>query len=309
MGAANLSRLLRWYPPAWRDRYGEEFIVFIQDSFGRQKPPLMARLSIVAGGIRERARRSGISGDSVPPADRVRAGVLTVLVSWTATVVAGASFAKMSEHFDTALPGGAGAHHLPDLSYTVIQTLAAAAGLVVVAGAVLVLPALMRYLRSGGWPFIRPHALRTAGCTLATAGVTAPLMAWAHHLSIQQRNGGSTVYTVLFLMWAALVVATLVLWTVLAVVAAPRLTLSRSLLAIEARMAEAVALAVVAILAAMSIWWGLIAQRAPTFISGASASPLPARLVATVSLMALAGAVAITGAVRIAHSLPEWHRD
>lgn len=309
MAAANLGRLLRWYPRAWRDRYGEEFLVFMQDSFGPEKPPLTARLSIVVGGMRERARRSGLTGDSVPPTDRVKAGILTVLVSWTAMVIAGASFAKMSEHFDTALPDRAGSHHLPDAFYTFIQTVAEVAALIVIAGVGLVLPAFLRYLRSGGWPTIRAHALRATGCTLLTIGTTAPLLVWAHNLSTQQRNGGSTGYGVLFLVWAALAVGTLLLWTVLAVVVAPKVTFSRSLLAVEAGMAVAVTLAVVGILAATSVWWALIAERAPTFLSGDPASPLNARLVATVFLMALAAAAAITGAVRIAQTLPEWRHN
>ena len=309
MAAAELGRLLRWYPPAWRDRYGEEFVTYMEDSFGSERPPLAARLSIVAGGIRERARRSGLTGDSVPPTDRIRAGVLMVLVSWTAMVIAGSSFAKMSEHFDTALQNGADTHHLPDLAYTFIQTVAGVAGLIVVAAAGLALPTFLRYLRSGGWPSIRAHALRATGCTLLTAGITAPLLEWAHHLTAHQRNGGSAAYTALFLVWAALVVVTLVLWTVLAVVAARRVTFAPSLLAAEAGMAVAVALAIVGIVTATSLWWGLIAERAPTFLSDNPTLPVNARLVATVALMALAAAAATAGAVRIARSLPEWRRN
>jgi hypothetical protein len=229
-----------------------------------------------------------------------------VLVSWTAMVVAGASFAKMSEHFDDALPDGAGAHHLPDLSYTFIQTIAGVAGLMVIAAAGLALPAFVRYLRSGGWPSIRAHALRAACCTLLTAAITAPLLVWAHHLSGHQRNGGSIGYGVLFLGWAALVVATLVLWTLLAVAAARNVTFSRSVLAAEAGLAVAVALAVVGIFAATSLWWALIAERAPTVLGDNSATPLNARLFATVGVMALAAATATAGALRIVKSLPEW---
>jgi hypothetical protein len=309
MAAADAGRFLRWYPPAWRDRYGEEFVVYMQDSFGSEKPPFAARLSIVVGGIRERARRSGLTGDSVPPSDRVRAGVLMVLVAWTAMVIAGSSFVKMSEHFDTALPNGAGAHHLPDLAYTFIQTVAEVAGLIVIAAAGLALPAFLRYLRSGGWPSIRAHVLRAAGCTLLTAGTTAPLSGWAHHMTAHQRNGGSTAYTALFLAWAALVVVTLVLWTVLAVAAARKVTFSRSLLAAECGMALALALAIVGILTATSLWWAVIAEGAPTFLNGDPASPIDFRLVATVALMALAAAAAIAGAIRIARSVPEWRRN
>jgi hypothetical protein len=308
MAAAKLGRLLRWYPPSWRERYGEEFVVFMQDSFGSEEPSLAARLSIVAGGVRERARRSGLTGDSVPPPDRVRAGVLTVLVSWTAMVVAGASFAKMAEHFDEALPHAAGAHRVPDLSYAFIQNAAGVAGLIVVAGAALALPALVRYLRSGGWPSIRAHVVRAAGSLLLTLAVAVPLEVWAHHLSSPQRNGGSTGYGVLFVGWAALAVVTVVLWAVLAVIAAGKVTLSRSLLVAQAAMAVVVTLAAVGILAATGVWWALVAERAPTFLGADPASPLNARLVATVSLMVLAAAAAMTGTVRIARSFPEWRR-
>lgn len=187
----------------------------------------------------------------------------------------------MSEHFDAAI---------------------------VIAAASLALPTFLRYLRSGGWPSIRAHALRAAFCTLLTAGVSAPVLIWAHHLSAHQRNGGSVGYGVLFLLWLALVVASLVSGTVLAVVVARNVTFSRRLLAAEASMAIAVALAVVGILAATSLWWALIAQRAPTLLND-SAAPLNARLVATIAVMALAAAAATGGAVRIATSLPKWARN
>jgi hypothetical protein len=309
MAAAAVWRLLRWYPQSWRDRYGEEFVTYMEDSFGSERPPLAARLSIVAGGIGERARRAGLTGDSVPPTDRIRAGVLMVLVSWTAMVIAGFSFAKMSEHYDTALQNGADAHHLPDIAYTYIQTVAGVAGLIVIAAAGLALPTFLRFLRSGGWRSIRAHALSAAGCTLLTAGTTAPLLVWAHHLTAHQRNGGSAAYTAVFLAWAALVVVTLALWTVLAVVVARKVTFARSLLAAEAGMAVAVALAIVGIIAATGLWWAFMAERAPTFISGNPAFPVSSRLVATVALMALAGTAATLGAVRIGRSLPAWRRN
>ena len=102
---------------------------------------------------------------------------------------------------------------------------------------------------------------------------------------------------------------TLVLWTLLAVVAARNATFSRPVLAAEAGMATAVALAVISILAATILWWVLIAERAPTFLSGDLATPLNARLVATVAVMALAAVAATAGAVRIAQCLPKWARN
>ncbi len=45
MAPARPNRLPRWYPPAWRERYGEELLLYMQDSFGPGKPPQPARLS------------------------------------------------------------------------------------------------------------------------------------------------------------------------------------------------------------------------------------------------------------------------
>ena len=298
MAPDNLGRLMRWYPPAWRDRYGEEFVAFMQDSYGSERPPIKARVSIRAGGVRERARRSGLTGDSVPSPERVRAGVLMVVVSWTVMVVAGSTLAKMSEHFDTALPDGPGAHHLPDLSYTVIQTVAEVAGLIVLAGAALALPTLLRFLRSGGWPSIRAHALRAAGCTATSVAATVPVVVWAHHLTSHQRNGGSTTYTTIALICVALAVLTLAAWTVLAVAAARKVYVPRSVLIAEAGMAVAVAFAIMGVLIASTVWWTSVAQRAPAFVSS------DPRLVATATLMVFAAVLAAAGAIRIVRCLP-----
>jgi hypothetical protein len=74
MNDRDLSRLLRWYPSTWRDRYEGEIVVFMKDAYGDRPPPRRERLSLAVGGLRERARQSGLTGDSAPVADRVRAG-------------------------------------------------------------------------------------------------------------------------------------------------------------------------------------------------------------------------------------------
>jgi hypothetical protein len=215
-----------------------------------------------------------------------------VLGSWTAFVIAGSSFAKLSEHFDSALPNGMAAHHAADLAYTAVQTVAVVATLMVTAGAALALPAFVRYLHSGGWSHIRRHTYRAAACTVLTAGVTVPLMTWAHHLDHSQRNGGLFTYSLLFLAWAALVAVTLILWTVLAVTAAKQVAFSRPLILGEAGLAVAVAAAMVVMLAATALWWAAMAINAPSFLSSHRSIPLNTRLLTTVALMTLAGATA-----------------
>jgi len=289
---------LRWYPRQWRARYGDELAALLDEEYGHHLP-VSARFGLVTGGLRQRARASGLGGDSVPAPERVRSGALVVLAAWIAFVVAGANFAKFSEHFDEALPHAMGTHRLPDLAFLVLQTTAGVASFLVVAGALLALPAFVRFLRADGWTLLRGHLLRALGATALTVAVTAPLLMWAHRLTSQQRNGGLHWYGALYLMWAALIVITLTLWTVVAIAAARRVHLSKRMLAAESVLAVAVALAMVVMIAATAAWWGAMAHDAPAFLSarpaGSPASPWDSLLIATVAVMGLAIGVAAVG--------------
>ena len=292
---------LRWYPRSWRARYGDELTALLDDEYGRSTSARI-RLSLVSAGLRQRARQSGLAGDAVPAADGVRTGALVILGAWVAFVVAGASFAKFSEHFDEALPRSLGAHHVPDLAFTVLQAMAGAASVLVLAGALLAAPAFVRFLRAGGGVSVRGHFLRALTCTVVTIAVTVPLVVWANHHPSHQPNGGMHWSGVLFLAWTSLIVITLTLWSVLAVTAARRIELSRAVLTTEAILAAAVALAMVTMVIATAVWWGAMATDAPAFLS-ASPAGLPGSswdilLVATVVLMVVAAGTAAVGVVR-----------
>jgi hypothetical protein len=292
---------LRWYPLSWRARYGDELIALLDDEYGGHLPALV-HLGLVTGGLRQRARQSGLTGDSAPAADGVRAGALVVLAAWTAFVIAGASFAKFSEHFDEALPHSMGAHRVPDLAFTVLQTVAGVASILVVAGALLAVPAFVRFLRADGWSSVRGHFLRALTCTGLAVAVTVPLLVWAHHLTPHQRNGGLHWYGALFLIWAVLIVITLTLWTVVAVAAGRRVDLTSAVLTAEATLAAAIAVAMVVMVGATAVWWGAMAKDAPAFLNaspgGAPGSPWDIWLIATVALMAVAMGTAAVGVVR-----------
>jgi hypothetical protein len=297
------DRRLRWYPRAWRARYGDELTTLLDDEYGIHLP-IRVRLSLLAGGLQQRARQSGLTGDSAPAADGVRAGALVVLTAWTAFVIAGASFAKFSEHFDEALPHGNGVHRLPDLAFAVLQDVACVAGVLVVTGALLAVPAFLRFLRGGGWTSVRNHILRALACSALTLAVTAPLLQWAHHLTAHQRNGGIHWYGAVFLIWAGLIVVTLSMWTVAAVAAGRQLELSRHILNAEAALGVLVAVAMVAMVGATAVWWAAMVKNAPSYLNaspgGAPGSPWDVWLIATVALMVGAMGTAAAGAFRIA---------
>jgi len=241
--------------------------------------------SLVMGGARERARGSALLTPGPAAGDRIRAGAVTVLVAWSAFVVAGASFAKLSEHFDMALSDRA--RTVPDLAFAAIQLVATLVGVAVVAGLVLALPAVVRFLSGGGWSAIRRHVQRAAAATGATGAVTVPLLVWAHQLSSAQRNGDSTGYGALFVSWGALIVLAIALWTRLVVATASQLELSRQVLRAESALALIAVAGMFAMTVAAAVW------------SGEVASPWNAQLVATLALMLGALMVATFGGVRI----------
>src|SRR5690348_9135046 len=49
-----LGRLLRWYPRAWRERYGDECLAMVEDTLDGRSPGWRLRLGAARAGLRER---------------------------------------------------------------------------------------------------------------------------------------------------------------------------------------------------------------------------------------------------------------
>ncbi len=299
---------LRWYPRSWRARYGDEFAALLEDKYDGHLPTRV-HIGLVSGGLQQRARQSGLMGDSVPAGDGLRAGALLVLAAWIAFAIAGASFAKFSEHFDEALPHSMTSHRVADLAFTLLQAMAGVTSILVVVGALLAVPTFVRYLQAGGWPSMRGHFLRALACTGLTIAVTVPLVVWAHHLPPHQRNDGLHLYGIGFLIWAALMAMTLTLWAVAAIVAGSRVEFSKVILTAEAILAVVIAGAMVVMVGVTAVWLGAMAKDAPAFLNaspgGIPGSPWDVWLVATVALMVVAICAATVGVVREAQV---WRR-
>ena len=57
MNPRDAKRVLRWYPAAWRRRYGEELIAMLDDTHGGEdKLPRRARMSLLRSGLIQRIR-------------------------------------------------------------------------------------------------------------------------------------------------------------------------------------------------------------------------------------------------------------
>jgi len=300
--------LLRCYPPAWRARYGAELEQLILASHGEGAPAWRIAVDVLAGGGRERLRAWGLAGGGSSE-EEARSGVLLVLGSWALLVLGGAGVRKFSEHWKGLTPSSRRA--LPAGAFDVLVIAGALGSVLLSAGVLLALPRLLAALRNGGWRRVRRAALGTVGLTIALALATAGLAVWAHGLNSSQRNGADAPYGLAFLGWASLGALTLIAWTGLAGRCARLIGLSGPLLRFEAGLALAVTLAAIAATVAMALWWGALADGAPSVLhgratGGGSALVFPLMLDAAAmalgSLLALAGGHRCTRLLRPARS-------
>ena len=113
------NRMLRWYPPTWRERYGSELVTLLDDTYGEGPIGARAYVSLMRAGIIQRIRFTKILAHRALGEDQVRSGAVTVWFAWACFVVAGAGFAKYSEHWDALTPS---AHRvLPEFSMMLLQ--------------------------------------------------------------------------------------------------------------------------------------------------------------------------------------------
>lgn len=297
---ASSRRLLRWYPAAWRERYGEEFAALLDDTVGEAAPSVSLRLHVIRSGVAMRLRETGVIGDGTPPVERIRAGALLVLWAWSIFVLAGMGLQKLSEHWDAFVSSSAHTH--AGIAFGTVQVLAGVASLFVLVGAIAVLPATVRFLASGGWDSIRRSVVRA----VVTCGVTAiafvTLVSWAHRLSPAQRNGGDIAYGLGALGGVLLVAASLATVTAAAVGIVRELHLSPRTLRLEGYLAEAVTGAMAFMAAAAFVWWGVMVETTPWFFGGTAqrhGSGLDLSMVLVAGLMLCAVILALLGSRRV----------
>jgi hypothetical protein len=301
------SKLLRWYPSAWRARYGDEMTALLKDTYGTNRVPRRDRLSLTKAGSVERARSAGLLGDAVGPDERVRAGSLLILCAWALFMVAVAIVAKFSDNWIGMTPT---LHRsLPRDGFTAAMWAGALGGVLVLAAACVVLPAFVRFIRHHGWASIRRTLRRATLVVVMGVALTVGLSVWAHHLSPQERNGGTIPYELAFLLWSVVVVAAIAMSTAAAVSVARRLTLSRRTLQVLGSMALALALTMGVVIVGFATWWSEMATYAPRVLSNGigngipfTSSTFPPTLVIAGILMLIGVALATLGTLRVTRS-------
>jgi len=278
-GGRRLGRLLRWYPRAWRERYGDEFLAMVEDTLDGRPPGWRLHLGVAWAGLRERARRARpaalrrmMTRDGHRPLHpgRHAKDASPKPVSWLSTVAATAFMSLF--WFDQKLifaPLWADARrHVRGAAAANVMT-----GLFVVAGAAIAVaalaagPALARFLRAGGWPRVRGPVTRAVVATVVATAVLTPYIIMARSLFT-----GPAVKLVAALAWLIAILVslagTLQLWGKVATAMAGQLELEPRVRAVQVVLNAVAATAVHALMPVVLIWSGQVSANGWTVAIG-----------------------------------------
>jgi hypothetical protein len=237
------ASLLRWYPRAWRERYGEELLVLIQDTLDEGRPTWRLRLGVIWGGLRERGHQAG---RVVRAADKWRTGVERWSLFVTGLVLASVPEAvrgssSQARGWQAAAADG-------------VLAAVALTGVVVLASGLTALPALIRFLRAGGWPKVRRRIMKAAGATVVAGGVLAGVSAVSGSRSLAQLNT-SWVFSFGNLAAALAIAVTIGLWAGAAVATARHLTLAPRVRATQLILGTATTTTLMVMFVSLILWW------------------------------------------------------
>ena len=154
------GRLVRLYPRAWRERYGDELEALIVESSEGGRLHWRTWLDVARAAGRERLRSAGLGGDA-PAAEEARGGALLVMCAWALFVIAGTIVQKYSEHWQDATP--VASRGLPSGAFTALVIGAIGGGLLVLAGIALTLPSVAAFMHAGGWASVRRRVVVASG--------------------------------------------------------------------------------------------------------------------------------------------------
>jgi hypothetical protein len=93
--ARRAARLLRWYPPAWRERYGDEFADHLEQEFADRRVDLKRSINVAYKGLVARVDDIGLSNGALSAGGQSRVAVATTFALVAVMAVLALNFWSM----------------------------------------------------------------------------------------------------------------------------------------------------------------------------------------------------------------------
>ena len=239
------ASLLRWYPRAWREQYGEELLALVQDTVEDGRPTWRLRLGVAWGGLRER-------GHQARRAAKAAVMRLGGPGQWAEMFMAGTIVAILPANLSEAPSAAQGWQAAA--AFDAVLAAVALTGAVVLASGLAALPALVRFLRAGGWPKIRHRVAWAAGATVVAGGGLAGLVVFQGSLSPAQLDT-SWPYGAGYLATGLAMTVAFGMWALAAEVTVRHLTLGPRVRTAQLILVAIAPIAVMVVLVALNFWW------------------------------------------------------
>jgi hypothetical protein len=292
MVSARLARLaLALYPLAYRRRYGAEMEALLED----QGPSAVAAADLLRGAARAHLRpESGLAAE-LGPDDRLKLGLGATLLAWVVFAVAGLALYKTTE--GSSFTSAGDAHGLLGAAHLAIQVLALVGTAAVVLGAAPLVVAALRQVRE------RPAARRAS--FFAAGFVAVFLLATAALVAVAQLGSApsDTLDFVILALWTGLAMACGIGCAVAGRLGLLAIEVPHGVLRFSAGCAVVVALGMVGIAVATTVYLAALAHDAPG-LAGQDSGPLGilsvgaslgVQLAVMVAVSFAAGAFAVRG--------------
>jgi hypothetical protein len=291
LALATRSWLLRLYPTVWRERYGEEFAVLLEDC---SLTPFTV-FDVVIGALDARIEPQDTSGRILRMLQQTRRSAITVFCAWIAFVLAGMAFNQMIEDDLRRLNG---AH--PDI---------AAAYYVVMGGAVVALLAVL----AGGLPVAyaalrRAFADRRRDIPLLFAVPPVALAVWlfstwllVNVVAPSATSVSSSTKTFVFVTWVGVFIVAAIVSTIAVSVAIARAEVSPSVFRFALGPATVATLAMIVMTGAVIAWGLFVHSEVPAYLSS-NTSPfktsVSAHLIGQITVMLVGTLIAVSALIR-----------
>jgi hypothetical protein len=173
---ARAGRLLLWYPPAWRARYGEEFAEVLAAEFAERPSDRRRTADVAFSGLRARLADVGLASHPLDPTAAARARLATLACGGALFATFGAAmWSQLATGLQWAVPEGRGVTQALDLMSVAMLTFCviAAIGL-----AGLIRAAVVTVARHGGAALRRPAVLAVVSAAFLFFGGRHFANAW-----------------------------------------------------------------------------------------------------------------------------------